>query len=115
MRPLLQIRHGVLATLTAVVLCGCQGMGRHKMAAAEPALETAPGGATTIVDAQPAKQLTWVDRHPIASAPRDIYESTNSNKFVKVAAATVVGVPVGVFGEVKQIVVGTPPDLRQGH
>ena len=39
-----------------------------------------------------------------------MYASTNSNKAVKTVAAAIVGVPVGVFGEIRQIVVGKPSD-----
>jgi hypothetical protein len=51
---------------------------------------------------------SWVDRHPLFWKPKHYYDSTQSNKVVKVGVATVVGVPAGVFGEVKQIVTGVP-------
>jgi hypothetical protein len=50
---------------------------------------------------------TWVDRHPLFSKPRQYYESTGNNKVAKTAAAAVLGVPAGIYGELKQIVVGT--------
>jgi hypothetical protein len=57
----------------------------------------------------PAKTVSVVDRHPLFSKPRDYWDSSGDNKIVKAAAATFVGVPAGVFGEVKQIFVGVPP------
>jgi hypothetical protein len=57
----------------------------------------------------PSKSVTFVDRHPLFYKPRDYYESTNSNKAAKTAAAAVIGVPAGIYGELKQIVVGAPP------
>jgi hypothetical protein len=54
--------------------------------------------------------MTFVDRHPLFYKPRDYYESSGSNGVVKTVSAVVVGVPVGIYGELKQIVVGTPPD-----
>jgi hypothetical protein len=60
----------------------------------------------------PGTQVSWVDRHPLFSRPREYYETTPSNKVVKAAAATVIGVPAGIFGELRQIVVGTPAEPR---
>ncbi len=95
----------------AVIACsgGCQGMGSRRVATAEPGLGGGiePGSS---VAAAPSTSPSWVDRHPLFSKPRDMYASTNSNKLVKTAAATVVGVPVGFFGEIRQIVVGKPSD-----
>jgi hypothetical protein len=62
--------------------------------------------------ARPASTLTWVDRHPLFSKPRDYYDNSGTNKVVKTAAAAVIGVPAGIFGELKQIVVGAPSDTR---
>ena len=56
--------------------------------------------------------MTFVDRHPLLSKPRDYYESSGDNKFVKSMAAGVIGVPAGIVGELKQIVVGKPAELR---
>ena len=41
-----------------------------------------------------------------------IWETSGDNKIVKAAAATFVGVPVGFYGEVKQIIVGVPTEPR---
>ena len=107
-------RRLVFNTIAMAVLAlsaGCQGMGSRRVASAEPGLSGGiePG---TSVAAAPSTSVTWVDRHPLFSKPRDMYASTNSNKVVKTAAAAVVGVPVGFFGEIKQIVVGKPTDAK---
>ena len=60
----------------------------------------------------PARTVTWVDRHPLFSKPRDYWDTSGDNKIVKAAAATFVGVPVGMYGEVKQIIVGAPQEPR---
>ena len=106
------LQHAIVLLLapTCLFLVGCKGP-QSKMASTEPALDQGTG--TTIVQAEPAKtQVTAVDRHPLLAAPRDFYNNTNSNPVVKTAAATFVGVPVGLFGEAKQIFVGVPPELR---
>ena len=88
---------------------GCQSAGQRRTALAEPGLSgSVEGGTTLAATPAPATAVTWVDRHPLFSKPRDLYETTNSNKVVKTAAAAVVGVPVGIFGELRQIVTGNP-------
>ena len=112
---------------------GCHGTARRTISGStasssgEPILHsevTVPGpesaaasesssGVTIVEPANPSSagagdSLTWVDRHPLLRKPQQYYESTKSNKLVKTAAATFVGVPVGFVGELKQIVVGKP-------
>ena len=58
---------------------------------------------------------TFVDRHPLFYKPREYYESTSSNKAAKTAAAAVMGVPAGIYGELKQIVVGAPASSPSGY
>ena len=65
---------------------------------------------TAPVKSPPPKTVGWVERHPLFSKPRDYWETSGDNKIVKAAAATFVGVPVGLYGEVKQIIVGAPPE-----
>jgi hypothetical protein len=104
--------------LSLVVVTGCQSSVPRRrpgaLASNEPGLDPAPGTGpgTSIVEAPTARprSLSFVDRHPIFSRPRDLYESSGDNVIVKGAAATVVGIPAGVFGEMKQIVVGRQPD-----
>ena len=92
-------------------LAGCQSAAPRRTVSAEPGL-TDPG-ATVVEAAPPAgTQLTWVDRPPLFSKPREYYEKGGSNRIVKTAAATVIGIPAGIFGEFRQIVVGTPSSPR---
>ncbi len=96
---------------------GCQGVGRPRpVVTPEPSLSGTVEGDTTVADGvrtvTPPKTVTVVDRHPLFSKPRDYWESSGDNKVVKAAAATFVGVPVGIYGEFKQIIVGTPPEPR---
>jgi hypothetical protein len=104
-----------LVLATSLCVAGCQGgLKRRNALAAEPSLDpmAGVGSDTTLASADPAVgsvgQKTWVDRHPMFSKPREYYNNTNSNAVVKGAAATVVGVPAGLMGEMKQIVVGRP-------
>lgn len=105
-----------LAVGLAAVCGGCHG-GNRRLARNEPGLDPSLQGGTAVAAAPEAAapaSPAWVDRHPLFSRPRDIYEGTAShNKLVKGAAATVVGVPVGLFGELRQIVVGTAPGTRR--
>ena len=104
----------VLAGLLIVAVSGCAGGGPgRRVVAAEPGAAL-PGEEDTVVVGPPsqAKGVAFVDRHPLLSKPRDYYESSGNNKFVKSMAAGVIGVPAGVVGELKQIVVGRPAELR---
>jgi hypothetical protein len=103
------IQSGLCAALVAGVM-GCQGMS-HKggmMASREPAL--VPDDGTTVVVAPPPSSDGWAERHPLVMKPKQYYDNTQGNKFVKGAAATVIGVPAGLLGEMKQIVVGRAPN-----
>jgi hypothetical protein len=78
------------------------------MASREPAL--VPDDGTTVVVAPPPSSDGWAERHPLVMKPKQYYDNTQGNKFVKGAAATVIGVPAGLLGEMKQIVVGRAPN-----
>lgn len=110
-----------MAAITVATFTGCQGgPSRRTLASAEPALSPPQEPGTTIAEGPTAiasapasaRNPTFVDRHPLFSRPREYYESAGSNKVVKTAAAVVVGVPAGIFGELRQIVVGAPPQPR---
>src|SRR3954454_8303972 len=99
-RPGPMCRHRWLAI---VVLCtlastfaGCRSSGSHRSASApEPGLSGAlDSGAPIVSEPAPAKSVTYVDRPPMFSKPRDYWESAGDNKLKKAAAATFVGVPV---------------------
>jgi hypothetical protein len=98
------------------VSSGCQsGAPRRTAVTPEPSISGAVDHDAAVADgttATPARTVSWVDRHPLFSKPRDYWETSGENKVVKAAAATFVGVPVGFYGEVKQIIVGTPADVR---
>ena len=108
------MRGRFLASLTGLVILavsGCAGGGPgRRVVAAEPGAAL-PGEEDTVVVGPPAQArgVTFVDRHPLLSKPRDYYESSGNNKFVKTMAAGVIGVPAGVVGELRQIVVGRDP------
>ncbi len=97
--------------MVAAAVAGCHGTGSRR-STAEPGLSgtTDPNG--TVAEATPPKTVSYVDRHPLLSTPREYWETSGDNKIVKTAAATFVGVPVGFYKEMKQIVVGTPPETR---
>jgi hypothetical protein len=107
----------VLVTLYGIS-SGCQSPGPRKtVVTPEPAVSSAVDGNGTVAadgtnQVPPAKTVGWVERHPLFSKPRDYWETSGDNKVVKAAAATFVGVPVGFYGEVKQIIVGAPPEVR---
>ena len=109
---------GVLVVLYSMAV-GCQSAGPRKpIVTTEPGLAGAVDSDGTVVASDgtrqvtPPKTVTWVDRHPLFSKPRDYWDTSGDNKIVKAAAATFVGVPAGMYGEVKQIIVGTPQEPR---
>lgn len=55
------------------------------------------------------RRATFVDRHPLLRKPVEYYEMTGPKKVHRLAAATFIGVPAGVLGEARQIIVGCPP------
>ena len=97
---------GILALAAAVLAAtGCHGTaGRRR----EPALSGLDAEDQAYLDAPAARQVTVVDRHPLLYKPREYWENSGDNRFIKAAAATFVGVPAGVAGEVRQIFVGAP-------
>ena len=102
---------GVL--VVAITMAGCTGQVHAGRAPPpSPALSGTTDPDGTVAEAPAPKTVSYVDRHPLLSKPRDYYESSGDNKIVKTAAATFVGVPVGIYSEIKQIVVGTPPETR---
>ncbi|APW59875.1 hypothetical protein [Paludisphaera borealis] len=97
-----------------LAVAGCQTSGSRRAAApVEPSLSSSVGGEDrTIIEEPPARTVSYVDRHPLFSKPREYYENSTSNStIVKAATATFVGVPVGFYSEVKQIFVGAPPPV----
>lgn len=100
----------VAAVLLALAASGCSGgPSKRTLASTEPALVPSDPDVTIVDRAKPVPStVSVVDRHPLFSKPRDYYEKTDSNKVAKTASATLIGVPAGIYGELKQIVVGVP-------
>jgi hypothetical protein len=99
----------------AGVSTGCQTAGTTRTASVitqEPPLDDGKAVAEKTIEAAPVKTVTFADRHPLFTKPRQYWETSGDNKIVKAAAATFIGVPAGVVGEVKQIFVGAPPETR---
>lgn len=108
----MRYRWRVVLALTGAMLVaapGCQGVGqRRSVAVNEPALDHPMAEGDLVVEAPPQRPMTFVDRHPMLYKPRDYYETSGENPVVKAAAATLIGIPAGVLGEMRQIVVGKP-------
>ncbi|WP_165231449.1 hypothetical protein [Aquisphaera insulae] len=98
--------------LPALILtsAGCHGIGSKKAAAPETTLSGTLDSGAPVVEAPPAQSTGYVDRHPILYKPRDYWDDGGNNKVVKAARATFIGVPSGIYNEMKQIVVGAPPE-----
>jgi hypothetical protein len=99
------------ALLLAVAMSGCSGgPSKRTLASTEPALISPGDPDAVVVDrAKPVPSTaSAADRHPLLAKPKQYYDDTNSNKLAKTAAATFIGVPAGIYGELKQIVVGVP-------
>jgi hypothetical protein len=90
---------------------GCQsGMPpKRTIASREPSLAMPGDPQPGVVVQKPVGgSVAFVERHPLLYKPKEMYESSGNNTLVKVAGATLVGIPVGIFGELRQIVVGRP-------
>ena len=102
-------RRLALAVLAIGLVPGCQGAhSRRSIAVAEPGLIASGDSDGDLVAVQPPRVVSFADRHPLFSKPREYYANGGRNKPAKIAAATVVGVPAGIVGELRQIVVGQP-------
>lgn len=99
---------------SALSLPGCHSAHSPKAVTTEPPLAPmADADGTTIATTPPTtKSVTFVDRHPMLYKPRDYWDGAGENKVVKATAATVVGIPAGIVGELKQIVVGRPVEPK---
>ena len=109
---------GVLA-LAVGLISGCQTAGtKRPSTVVSPAPTVTEGGQPDGVAAEktitpgPVRTVGFVDRHPLFSKPREYWDNSGDKKIVKAAAATFIGVPAGFVGEVRQIIVGSPPEPR---
>ncbi len=113
-------RRSIGALILAVgVVPGCQSAGTKRPSTViSPAPAVSDAGnlegesAERTVSTPPPRTVTFVDRHPLFKKPREYWDSSGDKKIVKAAAATFIGVPAGFVGEVKQIIVGAPPEAR---
>jgi len=106
-----------VVTVAAGLSCGCQSAGpKRTVISAEPGLTSSsePEKATAngTIEGTPVKTVGFSDRHPLFTKPREYWDTSGDNRIVKAAAATFIGVPVGFVGEVRQIIVGAPPEVR---
>ncbi|WP_165249915.1 hypothetical protein [Paludisphaera soli] len=99
----------LILAATVLATSGCHGSGKRRTIADEPTLSGLDADDKAYLDAPAAVPISTVDRHPILYKPREYWENSGDNRIVKAAAATFVGVPAGVVGEVRQIFVGAPP------
>jgi hypothetical protein len=106
-----RVQWTVAALLMALAASGCNGgPSKRTVVSTEPALVPGDPDVAIVDRAKPVPStVTVVERHPLLSKPKQYYDDTNSNKVAKTAAATFIGVPAGIYGELKQIVVGVPP------
>ena len=104
-------RWGTVAWLAVATGAGCTSGPPHRsLASAEPHLAAPGDPSAAIATPAPSPAVSFVDRHPLLSKPREYYETTpGSYKATRVAAAAVIGVPAGFLGEMRQIIVGQPP------
>ncbi|OJW26320.1 MAG: hypothetical protein BGO49_27265 [Planctomycetales bacterium 71-10] len=101
----------ILTLATAVLAtAGCHGAGRRRGTTVvdEPAISGLDAEDKAFLGSTATPTETVVDRHPLLSKPREYWENSGDNKIVKGAAATFVGVPAGIVGEVRQIFTGRP-------
>ncbi len=110
MRSMHGFRRIQAAALAVLISGGCNSAAKRSLPASEPGLSASvvEPGVATVEPPQVAQSSTFLDRHPLFSKPKQYYDNTNNNKIVKTAAGTFVGVPAGIFGELKQIVAGKP-------
>lgn len=101
------------SALLVLSIAGCSASGsRRSLLPTEPGLSGLDAEDKALLETPAAREITYVDRHPLFSKPREYWENSSDNRIVKAAAATFVGVPAGIYGEVKQIVTGVPPTTR---
>jgi hypothetical protein len=82
------------------VQVGAADPGMADPSLADPNMAALPPDVGTM---PPPTEKSFVDRHPILSAPRNYYRDSGTNPVVRVLAGTFVGIPVGVVREVWQI------------
>ncbi|MBI1322329.1 hypothetical protein GC170_03950 [bacterium] len=103
----------VLLMVVTASLVAVSGCARHRnksvmVSNSQPVI----AGASSVDQAysvdKPVVGTRFVDRHPMFYKPGEYYTTTDGNAIVRGAKATFVGIPAGVFGEVKQAFRGVP-------
>src|SRR3954447_14046154 len=71
----------ISAAIAVAAATGCQTGAPRRVASNEPGLAGPVEPGTTVVEGpqHPSSTVTWVDRHPLFSKPRDLYESSGNN------------------------------------
>ncbi len=102
------------AACAASTFAGCSSFPKRSQVTTEPGLTVSGGDGVAVSDPglAGARPATFADRHPLLYKPREYYDNSGNNTIVKTAAATFVGVPAGIVGELKQIITGTPGATR---
>ncbi|MEW4566484.1 hypothetical protein AB1L88_01325 [Tautonia sp. JC769] len=100
----------VLIALLAALSTGCQRKEfiRNQSVVMDPSLGSIDPALNDPMVTQPGR-ATFVDRHPMLRKPVEYYQSAKPNPAHRLASAAFIGVPVGIFGELRQIIVGCPP------
>lgn len=106
---------GLMAAST-LLFSGCQSAAtRRPSTVVSPSTSVSEAGDVVgekTISAGPVQTVGFADRHPLFYKPREYWQTSGDNKVVKAAAATFIGVPAGVVGEMKQIITGAPPAPR---
>ena len=105
-----RVRWVMLAVLLAAPAAGCHRREyvRRRPLAADPPLISAEPALTDPALVDP-RRPAFVERHPVFRKPVEYSERGGPSPIRKAAAATFVGIPAGILGEMRQIVVGSPP------
>ncbi|WP_169974234.1 hypothetical protein [Tautonia rosea] len=96
----------VLATLTTG--CHRKEFIRNQSVAMDPSLVSIDPALSDPMLTQPSR-ATFVDRHPLLRKPVEYYQTAKPHPAHRLASATFIGVPAGILGEMRQIIVGCPP------
>ncbi len=109
-------RRNILLAGMLVVVATSTGCHKHKNQMRGTALDSvvsSPQFESMAMDGcAPTGKTACVDRHPMLYKPRDVFNNVDHGPIMKTAAATFVGVPAGIAGEVGQVFHGCPRCAR---
>ena len=95
-----------IAAASLAIHSGCHHGFQRRAALQDSEIASADGFDSGQIVTGP--RVSFVDRHPLLSKPVEWYERGGPNPILGTLAGAVVGVPAGVLGEVRQIIVGCP-------